>query len=417
MVTRKNGIAIYQCCLICLYTLCSAHVKVMTTDFCNGCTELVGPPPIPPPEFLPQDQCHDIISTCQFLSSQKSVWSNFSEGCLHTVTVSTAAITTSEKTTRTTTENIVPVVTQKYPQLVTAIISSYTTLAGPVFNVTKSPQSLFYAGFPAWLIGVIVVAVLAVIVIVVIIVVCIMKKTKGERLQIKRSNISRWISSHSKCWKKWPRCFSSQSSMSSHHVKNENTRINLPDIIQEPQSPSAASPLNYSYSDGSPTIQLDIASEFGIEVFKEIEQSQMKNTHSNKDSNNYCEFIKNEAPSIDIEKQMNKNKNSEIIACVNVINGEHQLADNSMSNRQSLNHHEGNKDILKLDRGTFKEDLAEKLQHLAVSSDDIVLCDSTPPQSLTVDSGYVLCDSTPPQSLTVDSGYASRQVSKDNCSC
>ncbi|XP_076097168.1 uncharacterized protein LOC143067639 isoform X11 [Mytilus galloprovincialis] len=364
MVTRKNGIAIYQCCLICLYTLCSAHVKVMTTDFCNGCTELVGPPPIPPPEFLPQDQCHDIISTCQFLSSQKSVWSNFSEGCLHTVTVSTAAITTSD------------------------------------------------AGFPAWLIGVIVVAVLAVIVIVVIIVVCIMKKTKGER-----SNISRWISSHSKCWKKWPRCFSSQSSMSSHHVKNENTRINLPDIIQEPQSPSAASPLNYSYSDGSPTIQLDIASEFGIEVFKEIEQSQMKNTHSNKDSNNYCEFIKNEAPSIDIEKQMNKNKNSEIIACVNVINGEHQLADNSMSNRQSLNHHEGNKDILKLDRGTFKEDLAEKLQHLAVSSDDIVLCDSTPPQSLTVDSGYVLCDSTPPQSLTVDSGYASRQVSKDNCSC
>ncbi|XP_076097166.1 uncharacterized protein LOC143067639 isoform X9 [Mytilus galloprovincialis] len=132
MVTRKNGIAIYQCCLICLYTLCSAHVKVMTTDFCNGCTELVGPPPIPPPEFLPQDQCHDIISTCQFLSSQKSVWSNFSEGCLHTVTVSTAAITTSD------------------------------------------------AGFPAWLIGVIVVAVLAVIVIVVIIVVCIMKKTKGE---------------------------------------------------------------------------------------------------------------------------------------------------------------------------------------------------------------------------------------------
>lgn len=49
----------------------------------------------------------------------------------------------TEKTTRTTTENIVPVVTQKYPQLVTAIISSYTTLAGPVFNVTKSPQSLF----------------------------------------------------------------------------------------------------------------------------------------------------------------------------------------------------------------------------------------------------------------------------------
>lgn len=188
--------------------------------------------------------------------------------------------------------------------------------------------------------------------------------------------------------------------MSSHHIKNENTRINLPDIIQEPQSPSAASPLNYSYSDGSPTIQLDIASEFGIEVFKEIEQSKMKNTHSNKDSNNYCEFIKNEAPSIDIEKQMNKNKNSEIIACVNVINGEHQLADNSMSNRQSLNHHEGNKDILKLDRGTFKEDLAEKLEHLAVSSSDIVLCDSTPPQS-----------------LTVDSGYASRQVSKDNCSC
>ncbi|VDH89928.1 Hypothetical predicted protein [Mytilus galloprovincialis] len=339
----------------------------MTTDFCNGCTELVGPPPIPPPEFLPQDQCHDIISTCQFLSSQKSVWSNFSEGCLHTVTVSTAAITTSD------------------------------------------------SGFPAWLIGVIVVAVLAVIIIVVIIVVCIMKKTKGERLQIKRSNISRWISSHSKCWKKWPRCFSSQSSMSSHHIKNENTRIDLPDIIQEPQSPSAASPLNYSYSDGSPTIQLDIASEFGIEVFKEIEQSKMKNTHSNKDSNNYCEFIKNEAPSIDIEKQMNKNKNSEIIACVNVINGEHQLADNSMSNRKSLNHNEGNKDILKLDKATFKEDLAEKLQHLAVSSDDIVLCDSTP-QSLTVDSGYVLCDSTP-QSLTVDSGYASRQVSKDNCSC
>ncbi|VDH89931.1 Hypothetical predicted protein [Mytilus galloprovincialis] len=271
------------------------------------------------------------------------------------------------------------------------------------------------SGFPAWLIGVIVVAVLAVIIIVVIIVVCIMKKTKGERLQIKRSNISRWISSHSKCWKKWPRCFSSQSSMSSHHIKNENTRIDLPDIIQEPQSPSAASPLNYSYSDGSPTIQLDIASEFGIEVFKEIEQSKMKNTHSNKDSNNYCEFIKNEAPSIDIEKQMNKNKNSEIIACVNVINGEHQLADNSMSNRKSLNHNEGNKDILKLDKATFKEDLAEKLQHLAVSSDDIVLCDSTP-QSLTVDSGYVLCDSTP-QSLTVDSGYASRQVSKDNCSC
>ncbi|XP_071159948.1 uncharacterized protein [Mytilus edulis] len=368
---------------------------VMTIDFCNGCTEFIGPPPIPPPEFLPQDECHDIISTCQFLSSQKSVWSNFSDDCLHTVTVSTAAITTSEKTTRTTTENIVPVVTQKYPQLVTSIISSYTTLAGPVFNVTKSPQSLFYAGFPTWLIGVIVVAVLAVIIIVVIIVVCIMKKTKGER-----SNISRWISSHSKCWKKRPRCFSSQSSMSSHHIKNENTRINLPDIIQEPQSPSAASPLNYSYSDGSPTIQLDIASEFGIEVFKEIEQSKMKNTHSNKDSNNYCEFIKNEAPSIVIEKQMNKNKNSEIIACVNVINGEHQLADNSMSNRQSLNHHEGNKDILKLDRGTFKEDLAEKLEHLAVSSSDIVLCDSTPPQS-----------------LTVDSGYASRQVSKDNCSC
>ncbi|XP_063430068.1 uncharacterized protein LOC134712454 isoform X5 [Mytilus trossulus] len=384
----------------------------MTTDFCNGCTELVGPPPIPPPEFLPQDECHDIISTCQFLSSQKSVWSNFSEGCLHTVTVSTAAITTSEKTTRTTPENIVPVVTQKYPQLVTAIISSYTTLAGPVFNVTKSPQSLFYAGFPAWLIGVIVVAVLAVIIIVVIIVVCIMKKTKGERcllnlrkvfsiqfLTEKRSNISRWISSHSKCWKKWPRCFSSQSSMSSNHIKNENTRIDLPDIIQEPQSPSAESPLNYSYSDGSPTIQFDITSEFGIEVFKEIEQSKMKNTHSNKDSNNYCEFIKNEAPSIDIEKQMNKNKNSEIVACVNVINGEHQLVDNSMSNRQSLNHHDGNNDILKLDRGTFKEDLVEKLEHLAVSSDDIVLCDSTP------------------QSLTVDSGYASRQVSKDNCSC
>ncbi|XP_071159933.1 uncharacterized protein [Mytilus edulis] len=154
---------------------------VMTIDFCNGCTEFIGPPPIPPPEFLPQDECHDIISTCQFLSSQKSVWSNFSDDCLHTVTVSTAAITTSEKTTRTTTENIVPVVTQKYPQLVTSIISSYTTLAGPVFNVTKSPQSLFYAGFPTWLIGVIVVAVLAVIIIVVIIVVCIMKKTKGER--------------------------------------------------------------------------------------------------------------------------------------------------------------------------------------------------------------------------------------------
>ncbi|XP_071159943.1 uncharacterized protein [Mytilus edulis] len=105
----------------------------MTIDFCNGCTEFIGPPPIPPPEFLPQDECHDIISTCQFLSSQKSVWSNFSDDCLHTVTVSTAAITTSD------------------------------------------------AGFPTWLIGVIVVAVLAVIIIVVIIVVCIMKKTKGER--------------------------------------------------------------------------------------------------------------------------------------------------------------------------------------------------------------------------------------------
>ncbi|XP_052057547.1 uncharacterized protein LOC127698230 isoform X2 [Mytilus californianus] len=397
----------------------------MNTDFCNGCTELVGPPPIPPPEFLPQDECHDIISTCQFLSSQKSLWSNFSEDCLHTVTVSTATLTTTEKTTRSSTENIVAVVTQKYPQLVTGIISTYTTFDSPVFNVTKSPQSLFYAGFPAWLIGVIVVAVLAIIIVVVIIVACIIKKAKGERcllnlrkvfsiqfltekrLQIKRSNISRWISSHSKwsrcfssqCWKKWPRCFSSQSSMSSHHIEKENPRIDLPDIIQEQQSPSSSSPLTYSYSDGSPTIQLDIATEFCVEVFKEIEQSRIQNTHSNKDSNNYCEFIKNDAPSIDIEKQVNKSKNREIIACVNVINGERQLGDNSMSNRESLNHHEENKDMTKIDRGTFRnEDLKEKLEHLAVSSDDIVLCDT-------------------PQSLTVDSGYASRQVSKDNCSC
>lgn len=49
------------------------------------------------------------------------------------------------------------------------------------------------AGFPAWLIGVIVVAVLAVIVIVVIIVVCIMKKTKGERyVQSCNSQVINW---------------------------------------------------------------------------------------------------------------------------------------------------------------------------------------------------------------------------------
>ncbi|XP_052057549.1 uncharacterized protein LOC127698230 isoform X3 [Mytilus californianus] len=236
----------------------------MNTDFCNGCTELVGPPPIPPPEFLPQDECHDIISTCQFLSSQKSLWSNFSEDCLHTVTVSTATLTTTD------------------------------------------------AGFPAWLIGVIVVAVLAIIIVVVIIVACIIKKAKGEsperRADYVLTDYHRVNYLHNKMEKgeKYKRRKKSRQDKEAERSSNNN----IEDHSNHTMSLPAISTI-HGTSGASARAGYDELSKCYTRQSNELESSYLSDSESNKPLSADREFRFSTSSCIDNEHESNSTTSSQ----------------------------------------------------------------------------------------------------------
>lgn len=217
--------------------------------------------------------------------------------------------------------------------------------------------------------------------------------------------MSKWISSQSK-WRWWSRRENPASKPSPFLERPETLNV-----ILEPQSPSSLSPstplTNGELLDIS-SVHLDIsANSFSEEVFKELNNSEIKNNLNGADSQNYVKFtkepnFKNGVYQKDDLNMTNHNSNDKEV--IVIVTNETHLPCNNLSSDdkskpcnvigQSSKHFTRDDIVL-----TYNVKNQENLDHL-VTSDDLVSGDK---------------DSI--NSLKVDSGYTSRQVSDDNCAC
>lgn len=219
-----------------------------------------------------------------------------------------------------------------------------------------------------------------------------------------RSQLSKWISAHSK-WRWWSRRENPASKPSPFLEKERPETLN---VILEPQSPNSLSP-STPLTNGEllemSSVHLNIsANSFLEEVFKELNNSELKNDLNGADSQNYVKFTRepNFRNQKDDLNMTNHNSNDKEVIVI-VTNGEHLPYNNLSSDNKSKpcivigqsSKHLTRDDIVL----TYNEKNQENVEHL-VTSDDLVLGDK---------------DSI--NSLKVDSGYTSRQVSDDNCAC